>query len=323
MTFYLSLAFGAAFAWFTSFVPQDIPFYEHVLYALLAVGLYGSVYGIDLGDFKQHRNIVLKAVTFGVALKGIVIGAGLWLLLGTPLAFLLGMVVAQIDPLAVSYLVDKKGSQFSSSGRTVLRAWSSFDDPMTVLLALYVFLPLAMGTAFDFGVYVTQFGYNLVFALLFFGISRFVPARFLVVPAFLVAVPFQLMLGIALCGLFLRPSLDSVLPRLTNIAFVLAAGILGMLVSFDLELIGVGLLLGVAAFLSQVLAAVLVAKGLSSDDKLFLAVAQYNGITSVILALVIGAVFGEVVTIIAVAVVTINSIYYVTNHMVERRTSLT
>ncbi len=314
---------GVALAWFTGIVPQDIPYYEHFLYALLAIGLYGSVYGIDLGEFKQHRNIVLKAVTFGVALKGMVIGAGLWLVLGTPLAFLLGMIVAQIDPLSVSYLVDKKGSQFSSLGRTVLRAWSSFDDPMTVLLALYVFLPLAMGADFDFTIYGTQLGYNLMFALLFFGISRFVPARFLVVPAFLVAVPFQLMLGIALCGLFLRPSLDSVLPRLTNIAFVLAAGILGTLVSFDLPLIGIGVLLGVASFLSQILATALVAKGLSWNDKLFLAVAQYNGITSVILALVIGAVFGEVVTIIAVAVVTINSIYYVTNHMVERRTSLT
>jgi uncharacterized membrane protein len=94
-----------------------------------------------------------------------------------------------------------------------------------------------------------------------------------------------------------------------------------MLLVFNPTWLALGVLLGVAAFVSQILATALVARGLSRDDKLFLAVAQYNGITSVILALVVGAVFGEVVTIVTAAVVTINSIYYFANKFVERKTS--
>jgi hypothetical protein len=240
----------------------------------------------------------------------------------TPLAFLLGMIVAQIDPLSVSYLVDKKGSQFSSAGRTVLRAWSSFDDPMTVLLALYVFLPFALGTAFDLGTYTTQFGYNLLFAVVFFTASRFIPSWMLLLPAFLVAIPFQLMLGIALCGFFIRPPLDRVLPPLITIAYLCAAAILGMLVVFDLELLTLGVLLGVAAFVSQIIATRLVAGELPRSDRMFLSVAQYNGITSVILALVVGAMFSEVITIVAMAVIAINTIYLLTNQYVEKKTRL-
>ena len=320
MAFYLSLICGVAWAWLTGFVPQDVPFYEHILYSLLAIGLYGSVYGINIAEFKEYRIIVLKAVTFGVALKGIFIGTILWFVMDTPLAFLLGMIVAQIDPLSVSYLVDKKGSQFSSAGRTVLRAWSSFDDPMTVLLALYLFLPFALGTAFDLGTYATQLGYNILFALVFLVARRFIPAWMLIISAFIVAIPFQLMLGIALCGLFIRPSLDTVLPKLITAAYLCAAVVLGMLVVFDLELLSLGILLGVAAFVSQIVATRLVAGELPRSDRMFLSVAQYNGITSVILALVVGAMFSEVVTIVAMAVITINTIYFFANQYVEKRT---
>jgi hypothetical protein len=53
---------------------------------------------------------------------------------------------------------------------------------------------------------------------------------------------------------------------------------------------------------------------------MFLSVAQYNGITSVILALVVGAMFGEAVTIVAMAVITINTVYFLANQYVEKRT---
>jgi NhaP-type Na+/H+ or K+/H+ antiporter len=103
---------------------------------LLAVGLYGSTYGIDLADLRRDLRGVVAAVTLGVVLKAGLISGVIVLAFDRPEYLILGIVVAQIDTLSVTAL--SKDGHMSQRARSLLTAWASFDDPMTVLLTLYV-----------------------------------------------------------------------------------------------------------------------------------------------------------------------------------------
>lgn len=102
---------------------------------LLAVGLYGSTYGIDIKALRADLAGVLAAVTLGVVLKAALIAGVMVLAFGRPEYLVLGIAVAQIDPLSVAAL--GRSGQMSDRARSLLTAWASFDDPMTVLLTLY------------------------------------------------------------------------------------------------------------------------------------------------------------------------------------------
>ncbi|WP_106434224.1 cation:proton antiporter [Streptomyces viridochromogenes] len=103
---------------------------------LLAVGLYGSTYGIDLADLRRDLRGVVVAVTLGVLVKAGLIAGVMVLAFDRPEYLVLGIVVAQIDPLSVAAL--SEDGHMSQRARSLLTAWASFDDPMTVLLTLYV-----------------------------------------------------------------------------------------------------------------------------------------------------------------------------------------
>ena len=82
--------FGLASVIDISNLPRQ-PFYEPFTYTLLAIGLYGSVYGIQLKELKNHNKIVIQAVTVGVLLKTLIIGGILFLAMRRPAAFLLAL----------------------------------------------------------------------------------------------------------------------------------------------------------------------------------------------------------------------------------------
>lgn len=302
--------------------------YQQLIYTILAIGLYGSVHGIDLDELKIHKNIILTAISFGVVFKSLLVGAILFLLLKNPYSFVLGMIVAQIDPLSVAHLLEGKSKQFSSGARTILRAWSSFDDPMTVLFSLYLYLPLALATTngnqteFSFSTYFVQLILNLGFSLILYLVYKFVQKdkkliSSLLIVAFLIAVPLKLMLSLAIIGLFIRPQIPA-LPKIVHGAFLLALMILGFLFVPQMSHINIGILLGVLAYTAQIAAAFIVARKLTFVDKMFLALAQYNGITSIILALIISTTFPQTTTTVASAVITINVLYFIVNNLWEK-----
>ena len=128
------------------------------------------------------------------------------------------------------------------------------------------------------------------------------------------------MLGIALIGLFLRPKLEF-LPHVVHYCFIIAAFLLGLLIKLEPISILYSVVLGILAWGSQVIVTYLVAPKLSQTDKQFLAFAQYNGITAIILALIFAQWVPSIVSIIAFAIITINSLYYLTNYFLEKRMS--
>ncbi|MBT8226331.1 MAG: hypothetical protein HKP61_19350 [Dactylosporangium sp.] len=313
------------------------PTYLYTTSLLLAVGLYGSTYGIDLNELRGDRRRVLLAVTVGVLLKAVLIGIVLLIAMGQPLALVLGVAVAQIDPLAVASIMGD--DRLSPRVKAILASWASFDDPVTVILTVYAaafasgFLGLSAPTQQGFTAsdellsYGATVGANLVFALLAI-LGWRVLARWRALRAGLmlglavVAVWQFLALGVAIAGLAVRPAgLGKILPRVTRWALLIAAGLLGLLLARGVDL-GLGVVLGIAAFGAQIVAGVLLSQGLPRPDRVHLALAQQNGITAIILALRMETQHPGVAAVVGPAVVVTNLIHYVANRFAEgRRTS--
>jgi hypothetical protein len=325
----LAALFGLSGAASTS-LPERT--YEFFVYGLLAVGLYGSVHGINLGELGRSRSIVVSAVTVGVVGKSIIISAILWLYMRDPIAIPLGIAVAQIDPLSVAAMERGGHGGLSTRARTIIRAWSSFDDPMTVILAIYAgalatYIGGSSADVTGIGLqYVRDMGLNLLFAAtiwlftrIFCGLplSKLAKERLsltLLFIAFCIAVYFKLMLGIAVVGLFLRPAIETAITVALNSALYIAAVASGALLAGGVWL-DQAIVLGCAAFAAQMLVGYGLAAiyRLGTADRVHIALAQQNGITAIILALALEASYVHAVGVIVPAILIVNGISYAAN----------
>lgn len=333
------VALGLGLAWFVNVdaaaLPASVP-YRLGAYLLLAIGLYGATYGIDLTHAANDKKIIISAVTIGVIVKAILIGGVLALAWHDPLFLLLGVAVAQIDPLSVAALMG--GRRMSTRARTVLAAWSSFDDPVTVILAFYA---ATAAVAFGLGAtastgepstvltYVFQFGGNVLLAAgawVIWWVTKRIPLslrtamQYLSLAAFIAAAVITgWMLAIAIIGLFARPStLENLIPKITNWAMYAAAVALGVLLIGGVSLIK-GTTLGIAAFIAQALVAWPLTRGMPRPDRLHLAAAQQHGITAIILGLTLEIQFDGVVAVIAPTIITANLIHLAVNKLIDRK----
>ncbi|MFD2420159.1 hypothetical protein [Amycolatopsis pigmentata] len=310
---------------------------------LLAIGLFGSTAGISLPSLKSHAGIVVSAVTVGVVLKAALITAVMYWAYPQPLFLVVGIAIAQIDPLSVAALRDS--SRLSEEARSILAAWSSFDDPVTTLLSLYA-TALAVDMMGETGTFSIMSVGSFLFSLLLNAVVAIVAAgawwvltrraglRFItderlpskpniLATVLLVVImglaAWQLLfLGLAAAGLFFRPWLGPWLDRATNGAFLLASGGLGMLLLNGVDLTK-GLLLGVTGFAAQVVVALILTVRLPSKaDRAYLAVSQQNGITAIILALVLEQSLPGVAAVVAPAIVVINLLHLASTPLVGR-----
>jgi NhaP-type Na+/H+ or K+/H+ antiporter len=301
---------------------------------LLGIGLYASTFAIQRRRAYEDRRVITLAVTVGVIVKAGLIGGILALAFRDPLFLILGPVVAQIDPLSVAAILGNR--RMSPRARTVLAAWASFDDPLTVLLAVYA-ATIATDTfglgelsrhGFHLATGVAQYagdlGLNLLLAAVawvLWRVTRRWPAAsyLLLLLVFAVAVWQFLMLGLAIVGLFLRPArLSSALPRLTQAALAAAAILLGTLLVGGVDPVA-GVALGVAAFAAQGVVSVPLTRGMPRLDRIHLALAHQNGITAVILALRLESQFNGVVAIVAPGILVANLAYLLVNRRFDRR----
>jgi NhaP-type Na+/H+ or K+/H+ antiporter len=320
--------------------------------ALLAIGLYSSTHGIERTYLRDDLGTVLLAVTVGVFAKALLISMVMFAVFHQPEYLVLGVVVAQIDPLSVAAL--EKSSRMSKRGKALLLAWASFDDPVTTLLTVY-----AVGIALVAGALdgagggngladggLAAFGEGLAWNLLLAGVvfavwllafhrrmSRrrvkhrggetptggFVAQCVLLGAAAVAAVWQFWMLAIALIGLFLRPQpsrdpdgFGRFLARLTTAAFALATVALGIILVPDVRWVP-GLVLGVAAFVAQAIAGTVLGRKQQRTDRISLGLAQQNGITAIVLALLLESSFPGTVAVVAPAILVINVLHVVLN----------
>jgi len=317
------VAVGLAVAWLTGTRPDDIieyAAYPYLTAGLLAIGLYGSTYGIDLTEARQDGRLIVLAVTLGVLGKAALIGGVLTLAWRDPLFLLLGIVVAQIDPLSVAAALG-----MSDRARSVLAAWASFDDPLTVVLAISAASVVGNlrghpGESIAAGLlaYAAELAANLALAAGAFLAYRLGPKRTwwqtgLLVLAAGVAVWQLWLLAIALIGLFVRPRwLAGVLPGLVNAALAGAVLLLGALLVGGVDPVR-GLTLGLAAFAAQWVVAGPLTRGMPELDRTHLKLAQQNGITAIVLALRLEPTFRGVVAVVAPAILVTNVTHFIAN----------
>lgn len=302
------------------------PFYSTTIGVLLAVGLYGSVYQIGIGELRKDMPVILRVVTIGVALKALLVGSLLYAVTGETRFVVYGIAMAQIDPLSVASAMP--ATTMTVRAERILSAWAAFDDPVTTLLVVYAVAVIPLAQHAEHGLanaalspdgYVGEWGVNAGFALVALIVWRLARDRrraavlcLLVLMG--VAVSQFLMLGVALIGLFFRPGLGQVLPSVVRISLWVSVFMLGMLLLDGINPIGV--LLGIAAFVAQVVVGWILTWGLEVRERVSLAFAQLNGITSIVLALLLEPIYPGTVSIVAPAVVSVNALYVVTNHFI-------
>lgn len=307
--------------------------YGKCINALLAAGLFAATYGISRRELKRNARAVLVAVTFGVAFKAGVVGGVMVLTYGSAAYVLLGIAVAQVDPLSVAATL--RHTHMSKRAQALLSAWASFDDPVTVLLvyAGISVLPLARMGASDGltgagGSYVSQLTLNVAFMAITAGLwlalrpSAF-PVRSgrlrgvlrcLVLAALLVvAAWYGLLVDIAVCGLFFRPpGIEPMIGRAVDFAFYAAAFMLGLLLVGGVD-VPAGLLLGICVFAAHALTSLVVGRGVPRRDRVQLALGQQNGLTAIALGLALEPYLPQAVGIIAIAILTVNVINICSN----------
>lgn len=342
--------------------------------ALLAVGLYGSTTQISriavrrLADalrravfflpvFSLRRvvlcpedrvsvRIVSLAVTVGVVVKAALITAVMYAAFREPLYLVLGVAMAQIDPLSVVAL--RGNSELSERAKAILHAWSSFDDPVTMLLTIYL-AALALNAMGESGGLVgtdlvsfawqllVNLGFAAAAAIVWWVLTRIAGmprlsdsddeqsasdedrqtglppglnwVAVVVLAALVVVAVWQfLILGLAIAGLFFRPRLGPWLNRATWVALLSASLMLGVLLLGHVAWWH-GLWLGVTAFAAQIVVALMLTRKLSFQDRGFLALSQQSGITAIILALLLERSFAGTVAVVAPAIIVINILH--------------
>ncbi len=322
--------------------------YMLIASSLLCVGLYFAVCGIDKDEAKEHWRVIAIAITLGVLLKYCII-AGCMLAITRDWRFaVLAMAVTQIDPLSVAAMSGK--DRLNDRTRTVLNAWAATDDPMTTILtpvAMGVAGYISHGQATTVKTSWQDMLVDLLplaAVLLLVGLtawrqkSGFTIASSLrkahgheatkntaVTMSLVIGAPTRLFSLPAWVGWAYRPAWtanEKLVGRILAATLYSATFLLGILLADSHNFSG-GILLGVVTFCSQgaatwcVLGAAARFSGqpsvFSLRDTCQLALGQQNGITAILLALVLEPTTQDAVATIALAIVTINVLNFTTN----------
>ncbi|WP_369212865.1 hypothetical protein [Streptomyces flavofungini] len=310
--------------------------YGYLSAALLAVGLYGSAGGVERPEHRGDVYRIVVAITFGVGVKAALIAAALWLAFrNQPEYLVLAVAMAQIDPLSVSAMLASR--DMSPRAKSLLAAWASFDDPVTTVLVVILgslVLTGAGGISSGATTYAQTLVGNAVLLVAAAGIwllarqprsrrdepvgTRRTAVQIAALLALLTAATWNFwMLGLAVSALFFRPRLGPWLGRATNAALWVATFLLGMLLAAGANF-SVGIVLGCATFAAQIAVGAVVTLGFSARDRTSLCLSQQNGITAIILALLLEPRLPEAVAIIAPAILVVNVLHLGSNAALAR-----
>lgn len=296
---------------------------------LLGTGLFASTFGIDLAAMRSSDwRVVALAVTIGVFAKTAIIslslfGVSLIVTGGLLIFFVLGPTMAQMDPLAVSALA--KNRRMSDRMDNLVRAVSSLDDPVTVLMTILLVLSQKV-FGFDLGATISGSGVgdmpgygrylwlNIAFMtsmvwfwqLAYKGSVRwkYIFTLALIACSLVIGASWYWMFGLALMGLYLRPEkhiharVNAALETVTKIAFGVSGIVAGSLLygvyggkHFVADTVW-GLALGAVAYASQMVVgwAMTIRGGYSRQDRLYFMCSHQNGMTATMLGVSTGTI---------------------------------
>ena len=302
----LSIALGLSayiFALTSQLDIRDLPYLDRLMSAAIAVGLYLNAFEIETNLLRKQIGTVLKILLFGVPIKILLPAASLALLYffdvpdGYWIAGLCSTVVAQIDPISTDSFLRQSG--ICDESKNILRAWASLDDPVTVLFAFYIFLPLTLSQSFNPGDYVLNLLLTLaIWILLYIIHSKLIKNQppqshieiTLLTAVFLYTVASGQFLLPAVAGLFIRPTVLQRNPQIsqtiTSVIFYASAIVLGSLAGIVPIKWLAGLSLALPMFfIAQTIVAYMLIKDCDWQDKLRIMLGHQNGMTAMLLTI--------------------------------------
>jgi hypothetical protein len=293
-------------------------------YVLLPLILYIGGYFLDLKDIKKNSVPILLSISIGVASKILFVGLILQSVVPGPLSWVVACVIGQIDPGATIFFRRMRPQQIGDDYKTISGAMSSFDDPCTVLISLFI-LPFALTLPFQFE--INYFVGNVIIVLGLVGFSFIVSERvkFVIVTCFLLLSSFiKSTVGAAVLGVCIKPKIivgthtfEHLVHRLVPILFFITF----VCVLFSLKIVPTTfeIYFGVSAalliFLSQIVTGQWIGRyaKLPVYERWLFSFDQFNGITSSTLALFFAPLFPQIIPITVVAIVTVGIIYLMVN----------
>ncbi len=315
---------------------RNIPFLQEIMYASIAVGLYINVLGIDRSILKGCLDSIAKVIFVGVPLKILIPGFLLSILSPQIRAtsYLCATVIAQIDPIAAGKSLEC--SKISSKSATILRAWSSFDDPITVLFAFYIFLPALLLENFNFAEYfISYILKDIIICFLVYQIytiyqqkiiikyrQKLIIDTILIILTILYSIIFKSFLLPATIGLFIRPFESEIFTRITSGIFLLSALILGLM-SANVKLYWYsGFILAVATFfVAQIIVTQIFIKD-SMNSKARVMFGHQNGMTAMLLTIAIEMSASQetnnLLSVTLPAIIWIALFYFGSNYILDR-----
>ena len=279
---------------------------QYLMRLAIAAGLYINVLSIDTNIFKKNLRLILGILLIGVPIKILLPGQ----LLGTfspsidwGIAFLAATAIAQIDPIAASKFLEK--TKMSKKSETIVRAWSSLDDPVTVLFAFYIFLPAILPQQSSFvRNFIIRIALDLTICLAIYSFvyvirktsfsdtCKDVISIFIIIITFAYSLYTQSFLVPATIGLFVRPFEPGKLTRIISAIFYLSVIILGLLASHvSMDCLSGALLAISMFFLAQVIVTLMflgysLFKGKDSlSDIVRVMFCHQNGMTAMLLTI--------------------------------------
>ncbi|MFN6484131.1 MULTISPECIES: hypothetical protein [unclassified Nostoc] len=335
----LSVALGFAahcFALLFGLNVRSIPYLEEMMNTAISLGLYINVLSIDPIFFKRHLDSIIKVIVIGVPIKIILPG---FLLTHfsprvAPIAFLCATVIAQIDPIAAAKSLDS--SKISRKSETILRAWSSFDDPITVLFAFYIFLPLLISNNFSWNQYLVRIAADIISCItvyyIYYKINKWLNRLYHKIKTFLeifilvIIIVYSVLSDSfilpAFVGIFLRPIASEQLEKIISAIFYFSVIVIGLLsANLSLDWLSGGILAFSTFFLGQVIVTFLFLKD-SMSSKARVMFGHQNGMTAILLTVAI-EVSGldktrDLLSVTLPAIILIALFYFGTNYLLDR-----
>ncbi|MEH2067327.1 MAG: hypothetical protein V7K47_04010 [Nostoc sp.] len=335
----LSAGLGFTAHWFALVFDinvRSIPYLEEMMNTAISLGLYINVLSIDPIFFKSHLNSIIKVIVVGVPVK--IFLPGLLLTYFSPgvapIAFLCSTVIAQIDPIAAAKSLDS--SKISRKSETILRAWSSFDDPITVLFAFYIFLPLLVSNKFSWNQYLVRIALDIIGCFtayyIYYKISRWLNTLYnnvkisLEIFFLLIIIIYSVLSDSfilpAFVGIFLRPIASEQLETIISAIFYFSVIVIGLLsANLSLDWLSGGILAFSTFFLGQVIVTFLFLKD-SMSSKARVMFGHQNGMTAILLTVAI-EVSGsdktrDLLSVTLPAIILIALFYFATNYFLDR-----
>ncbi|MCI6796658.1 MAG: potassium/proton antiporter [Succinatimonas sp.] len=168
---------------FLHIVYNDYTSAFYIANLMLALILFDGGLRTNFHEFRSVAKESLLLATFGVVLTSFITGAAAYLVLDLTFvqALLVGSIVGSTDAAAVFMLLGDGGVHLKQQVSSTLKIESATNDPMAILLTT-VLLALISGKAksgFDVVIFfLQQFGYGLVFGIVFGMVSRVMIASF-------------------------------------------------------------------------------------------------------------------------------------------------